>query len=812
MPIGADLSGASILQYRVRERLGGGGMGEVYLADDTRLGRPVALKFLTSSAYASSDARARLIREAQVAARLRSPHVAVAYDLVEHDDAIFIAMEYVDGELLAARIARGPLPAADSFDITMQVAEALDEAHGMGIVHRDIKSANLMLTSRQLVKVLDFGLAKNVRVPSGDRFRTEAGLTQAGMVVGTLNYMAPEQLRGAEIDHRADLFSLGVVLYEMLAARLPFAGETMPDVVDRILNRPPEPLDRSRLAPGISQVTAGEIDRILMKALEKDAAFRYQTARAFHADLLSVHRSLDANPGSSSRPRPIDFADAAAGLPVLPAAAARRSVAVLSFANITGDAADDWIGQGVAESLTADLAKIKDLSVVPREQIFDLQKQLAASGRPIDERQSVELGRRLGAGWVVSGGYQRLRDRVRITAQALEIPSGRTVATVKLDGQFDGIFDLQDQLVEELVRKGLERELESSERMALEGDAVVSVEAFEAYSRGMLNLRLASRESTDRAIALFERALELEPSYVKAMIALGSALDLKGAFLSIPALLERSLELLRQAVAASPKLAEAHVRLGETLVDLGRVEEGLAAMERGLQLEPGNATALALMARTYWLYQGRVEEAIALYRRSLALAPEAGYTHLQLALLHSIKGDLDEAERFARAAVVLQEQAMSGTQGLLVVGARSRLGYVLYLRGQYDEAIREYRREQEFLSGSDHALRERTSIELGQKLATAYWRNGDRDNADAFFERTVRSFDQRLAAGADDPFTRYYMATLHAVRGDADAARRHLDGPLQALSAMTRWRLAHDPDFDGVRESEAFRDLAPAAS
>jgi TolB-like protein/thioredoxin-like negative regulator of GroEL len=785
-------------------------MGEVYLADDTRLGRPVALKFLTGSAYASSDARARLVREAQVVARLRSPHVAVTYDLVEHEDLLFIAMEYVDGELLSARIARGPLPLADGFDVAMQVAEALDEAHGLGVVHRDIKSGNLMLTPRQLVKVLDFGLAKAVPMPSGDRFRTEAGLTMAGMVVGTLNYMAPEQLRGGTVDHRADLFSLGVVLYEMLAARLPFAGETMPDVVDRILNRRPEPLDRSRLASTLPAVTAGEIDRIVARALEKDPAHRYQTARAFHADLLSIHRSLDGTPASGTRARSIDFADAAGGMPVAPARPARRSVAVLSFANITADAGDDWIGQGIAESLTADLAKIKDLSVVPREQIFDLQKQQAAAGRPIDDRQSVELGRRLGAGWVVSGGYQRLRDRVRITAQALEIPSGRHVATVKIDGRFDDIFDLQDQLVEDLVRKGLERELESSERLALEDDAVVSVEAFEAYSRGMHNLRMASRESTDRAIALFERALEVEPGYVKAMVALGTALDLKGAFLSMPALLERSLDLLRRAIAASPGMAEAHIRLGEALIDLGRLEEGLASMELGLQLEPDNASALALMARAQWLYQGRIDEAIALYRRSLALAPEAGYTHLQLALLHSIRGDLDEAERFARQAVVLQEQAMSGTQGLLVVGARSRLGYVLYLRGQYDDAIREYRREQEFLSGSDHALRERTTIELSQKLSAAHWRKGDRESADAFFERTVEAFDRRLAGGADDPFTRYYMATLYAVRGDAEAARRHIDRPLRDLPAATRWRVSHDRDFDAVRDAAPFRDLLPS--
>jgi serine/threonine protein kinase len=260
VPHGADLPGTSILQYRVISRLGSGGMGQVYLAEDTRLGRQVALKFLAPSLDMNADARTRLVREAQVAARLRSPHIAVAYDLVEHEQGIFIAMEFVEGELLSTRIARGPLSVPDSLDIAMQVADALDEAHALGIVHRDIKSGNLMITARQLVKVLDFGLAK--AIPSRDGFATEASLTMAGMVVGTLNYMPPEQLRGGEVDHRADLFSLGVVLYEMLTARLPFAGESMADVADRILNREPEAIGR------YSYSVPAEAESIVRKALE----------------------------------------------------------------------------------------------------------------------------------------------------------------------------------------------------------------------------------------------------------------------------------------------------------------------------------------------------------------------------------------------------------------------------------------------------------------------------------------------------------------------------------------------------------------
>ena len=231
-------------------------------------------------------------------------------------------------------------------------------------------------------------------------------------------------------------------------------------------------------------------------------------------------------------------------------------------------------------------------------------------------------------------------------------------------------------------------ELASSERDAIVASAEVSLEAFEAYSRGMLNLRMASRDGADRAIGLFERALELSPGYVDAMIALGSALDLKGAFLAMPGLLERSLTLLQQAVALKPDSAEAHLRLGETLSDLGRIDEGIAEMQEALRLAPDDAEAHAGLARNYWMGKGDADLGVVHYRRALALNPEAGYAHLQLALLHALRGELDDAEREARSAVVLQEQAMSGTQGLILVGARSRLGYVFYAAARRRPATR----------------------------------------------------------------------------------------------------------------------------
>jgi serine/threonine protein kinase/Tfp pilus assembly protein PilF len=786
------LVGTTVLHYHIIERLGAGGMGEVYLAEDQRLGRRVALKFLSSRVSGDAEARERLIREAQAAALLRSPHIAVTYDLAEYDGALFIAMEYVEGEVLSKRIAAGPLPLSDALDIGLQLTDALDEAHARGIVHRDIKSANVMITDRQLVKVLDFGLAKFLKTPTVSENRTLASVSVPGLVLGTLNYMAPEQLNGAAVDHRADLFSTGVVLYEMLTAKLPFPGNTLGEIADRILNQEPEAIARFNYA------VPDDLEAIVRKALQKRPDFRYQTARDFYLDLLTARRKFSSDSARRSAwLSPIDFADAASQLPMPPPAAEAPAkgltVAVFSFANITGNAADDWIGQGIAESLTADLTRITSIAVVAREQIFELQRSLTELGRNVDDRQAIEMGRRLG-------------DRIRITCEAIDVTTGRQRATVKLDGRLDDLFELQDRLVSELTAN-LSVEVKQQDLAAIEGVGTESMEAYQAFSRGMLNLRLAGRESMERAIALLERALELDPNYVDALVQLAGALELKSMFLATPDLLTRSLALTERAIALHPENADAHIQRGDTLLAMGRADDAVVALRRGVALKPDRAASYGSLARAYWLGKGQVDEAIAQFEEMLRLTPEAGYTHLQLAMLYTLRGDYAAAERVSRAAIRLQDQVMSGTTGLIIVGAHSRLGYVLYRQGKYEEAIAEYRRELQLLAVGDHFLRDRTSIELHQKLAAAYRRKGDAPTAEAHEREALTRFDARLAAGADEPFTRYYLATLFALRGDAEKAREHLELPLKELAAFTRWRVARDPDFEGMKGDARFSGL-----
>ena len=778
--------GTTVQHYRIGERLGAGGMGEVYRADDTRLGRPVALKFLPHGLKSDPESRARLLNEARAASMLRSPNIAVTYDIGEDHGTDFIVMEYVDGELLSSRVARGPLPVREAVDVGMQVADGLDEAHGRGIVHRDIKSANLMRTERGLVKVLDFGLAKFLPTASPEVTRQQ--MTMAGIVVGTVSYMSPEQALGRSVDHRADLFSLGVVLFELMTGRMPFEGTTPTEIIDHILHEVPPP---------VSRYTAGvppSVDAVVARALEKDPVFRYQSARDLHNDLRQVADELDgaARPESSraiaAGVRPVD-----------------NSVAVMTFANITREPSDDWIGTGIAETVSSDLKNIHGLTIIGRARVYDALRNLATDAH-LNDSLAIDIGRRLGATWVVVGGFQRIGAVVRITANFVEVATGAVRRTVKLDGTMDEIFALQDKIVYELSQ-GLNLALRGTEIAGIERRETRSVEAYRSYARGMMNLRQATRDSIERAIAAFEDATVHDPEYALAWAALGGAYGLKGSFLSIPDMVHKALDIERRALALDPQLADAHVWLGTALLGLGRVDEATAAFREAVRLEPDNGQAYQGLARALWVGKGDFAAAIPIFERSIALNPEAGYSYLQLALLLTWERQFDRAEDICRRAIDLQEQFISGNMGLQIVGAHSRLGYVHYLRGHYAEAHAEYERELVFIGSSDHALRDRTLIELNVKIGATYHRQAKPEEAERHFARALKTFEARVGTGSDDPFTRYYIACLHALRGDSSRALESLEHAARELPALTATRARRDVDLESLHEDPRFRAL-----
>ena len=787
------MTGQAFGHYRVLDKLGEGGMGEVYLAEDVRLGRPVALKFLPAALKADPESRARLLNEARAASMLRSPNIAVTYDIGEHAGTDFIVMEYVEGQLLSARIKEGPLPVREVADVGLQVADALEEAHSRGIIHRDIKSANLIRSERGLVKVLDFGLAKFLAAKDRDDVLTRQQMTMAGTVVGTISYMAPEQALGRPIDHRADLFSLGVVLYELATGRTPFVGASMTEIIDKILHETPPP------PSALNAAVPKALDTIAMRALEKSPTFRYQSAHDMRQDLRALAASLE----ESFR---VSTSRAAAAIARHQASAIERSVAVMTFANITREAADDWIGTGIAETVSSDLKNIHGLTVIGRARVYDALRNLS-SNASLDESLAIDIGRRLGATWVVVGAFQKIGEMVRITAHFVEVATGTVRKTVKVDGRVGDIFALQDKIVYELSQ-GLNLVLRGTEIAEIEKRETQSVEAYESFARGMMNLRLASRDSIERAIGAFEHATRKDPEYALAWAALGGAYNLKGSFLSLRDLIEEAIEIERRALSIDPDLADAHMWLGAALLSLGRTDEAMVAIREAIRLEPDNGQAHQALARAYWVGKGDFAAAIPEFEKAIELNPEAGYSYLQLALLLAWEGQYTRAEEVSRRAVELQDQYISGNAGLQVVGANGRLGYVYYLQGRFDEALREYERGLSFVASSDHALKERTAIELNVKMGAAYHRQGRSSEATRHFERARKMFDSLVAKGADDPFTRYYIACLFALTGDADRAFDSLERVAARLPALTAERMRRDPDLESLREDRRFAAIA----
>jgi non-specific serine/threonine protein kinase len=810
------MTGKLVMHYRIGDRLGAGGMGEVYRAEDTRLGRQVAVKFLPASFQYDPGRRDRFFREASAASALRSPYTAAIYDIGEFDGTSFIVMEYVDGEVLTTLLDRGPLPVAEATDIAMQVADALDEAHALGIVHRDIKSANLMVTGRGLVKVLDFGLAKlspsssenrNPGDGSGDATARLGQETTTGVVLGTVSYMSPEQALGRDTDQRSDIFSLGIVTYEMLTGRVPFAGNSVTEIIDKIVHE--EPPAVARFNYSVPQ----ELERIIRKTLEKSPDYRYQTSRELYIDLRNLRRDLEAQNRASSSNRPTTEHNLTVTLEAPPGAAPpaaprlANAVAVMTFQNITKEASDDWIGSGIAETVTADLKKVGGISVIGRERMFEVLKNLGSGQlNEGDDAFVIELGRRLGASWIVSGGYQRLAEAIRITARFVDVATGSLIKSVKIDGKISEIFELQDKIVYELTQ-GLNVQLGSGEISEIQHKETLSVEAYENFSRGIMNLRTGSRDSLDRAIHFLEKAIEVDPNYAAAHAVLGAALNLKGDFLTIPELNYRAIESAKKAISLNPNLTQGYQYLGGSLSSLGRYDEAIEAFKEALRIEPANAGAHSSLGRVYWLGKGMIEEGIAEHEQAISINPESGYAFLQLASLHILKGNYTRAEEVARKAIELQERYISGREGLQVVGAHTKMGYIYYRQGRYDEAIREYERELDFLLSSDHALRDRHLIELDQKMGAAYLRKGMTVAADRHFKRGLKKFEERLARGADDPFTKYYVVCLYALKGETDRAFKLFEETLPHMREYNLVRASSDPDLENLRDDPHFQEL-----
>lgn len=614
-------SGAALGPYVVVTPLGAGGMGEVYRARDSRLGRDVAVKVLPDAVAADPTRLHRFESEARAAAALSHPNVLAVYD-VSVTLPPFVGFELLEGETLGRRLAEGPLSPAEAVDVGCQIGRGLAAAHARGIVHRDLKPDNVFLTHDGVVKILDFGLARmteNVSEGELSAAQTQEH-TEAGTVVGTRGYMSPEQVRGHTADHRSDIFALGILLYEMLTGQRAFHRATPAETVAAVLRDDPPPIPEGRaLPPGL--------DRLLRRCLSKQPADRFSSARDFVFALEAL------GPGSEPATRPV----------------ARPSIAVLPFHDMSPDKDQEYFCDGLAEEVIAALTRVRGVGVVSRRSSFQLR------GSGLDVR---EIAKRLGVGTVLEGGVRRSGDRLRVTAQLVDGRDGYHLWSERFDSKLEDVFAIQEQIADSVAR-ALKAVLSPTERDALQRRRSSSLEAWELYLRARRTLLQVKTGEMRLAVPLLERAIELDPDFALAHAALAEVLYEVYSWLGGGSEhLRRGEEASRRALELAPELAESHVAAGAALSSARRYDEAAVHFQEAIRIDAG-------LWETYWLFarmrfaEGRLDEAESLWTKAMEVRPLDYQVPLLVAMIHRARGRTSELEATQWRGIELARQYLA---------------------------------------------------------------------------------------------------------------------------------------------------------